>query len=192
MEKAFYLNSKFLNLGINLLQGYGLTETAPVIAAENYKKKRYGSVGVPLENVEVEIVNQDANGIGELRVKGPNVMLGYYENEEATKAVLKDGWFYTGDLGYFDNSGSLHLVGRKKRLITTSTGKNIYPAEIEKMIMAFGNISKVVVYLDKNFLRVTVVTNLEEGQIVAILKDVNNKLPKYKKIKDFEIKRELA
>ena len=101
----------FNDLGIRTVQGYGLTETAPVIAAENDFKTRIGSIGVPLGNVTVEIVNKDENGIGELRAKGPNVMLGYYENEEKTKEVLKDGWFYTGDLAYIDKDGFIFITG---------------------------------------------------------------------------------
>ena len=85
----------FNELGINVVQGYGLTETSPVIAAENCRKMKYGSIGFPMENVQLELYNQDEQGVGEIRVKGPNVMLGYYENEEATKEVLRDGWFYT-------------------------------------------------------------------------------------------------
>ena len=104
----------FNDLGIKMVQGYGLTETSPVIAAENFKQVKYGSVGIPLKDVQVEIVNKDDKGIGEIRIKGPNVMLGYYENEEATKEVLKDGWFYTGDLGYIDKKGFLLLLEDKK------------------------------------------------------------------------------
>ncbi|MBD9158334.1 MAG: hypothetical protein EGQ16_00540, partial [Clostridiales bacterium] len=106
----------FIDLGINVAQGYGLTETSPVIAAENMYKSRTGSIGVPMENVTVEIVNKDDNGIGELRAKGPNVMLGYYENEEETNKVLKDGWFYTGDLGYIDKDGFIFITGRQKSI----------------------------------------------------------------------------
>ena len=103
---------RFNELGIDLVQGYGLTETSPVIAAENYKKVKYGSIGVPMDNVDIEFENKDENGIGELKVKGPNVMLGYYENPEATKEVLKNGWFYTGDLGYIDKQGYIFITGR--------------------------------------------------------------------------------
>lgn len=113
----------FIDLGIDMVQGYGLTETSPVIAAENMYKSRTGSIGVPMENVTVEIVNKDDNGIGELRAKGPNVMLGYYENEEETKNVLKDGWFYTGDLGYIDKDGFIFITGRQKNMIVLKNGK---------------------------------------------------------------------
>ena len=107
----------FNSMGIHLVQGYGLTETSPVIAAENDYCIKPGSVGIPMRSVKAEIVNKDENNIGELRVKGPNIMLGYYENEEATNEVLKDGWFYTGDLAYIDKDGYLFITGRKKDVI---------------------------------------------------------------------------
>ena len=124
----------FNSLGIKLVQGYGLTETSPVIAAENAKYVKSGSIGFPMINVQVEIVNKDENGIGELRVKGPNVMLGYYENPEETENVLKDGWFYTGDLGYIDKDGFIFLTGRKKDMIVLKNGKKIFPEEIETVV----------------------------------------------------------
>ncbi|MBP3596754.1 MAG: AMP-binding protein [Clostridia bacterium] len=180
------------NVGLNVLQGYGLTECGPVITFNSYNNNILNTVGKVIYGQKVKIIEGNDSKIGEIAVKGKNVMLGYYNNDKLNeKSFTEDGYFKTGDLGYFDNTGSLHLVGRKKRLITTSSGKNIYPGEIEKMIMEFGKISKVVVYWDKTYLKVTIVTNLEEGQVIAILKDVNNKLPKYKRIKDFEIKREL-
>ena len=124
----------FLNLGINLLQGYGLTETSPVLAGENDKYKRLGSVGFPLPGIAIEIDNPNKEGIGEIKAKAPTVMLGYYENEEATNEVLKDGWFYTGDLGYIDKDGFLFITGRKKDVIVLKNGKNIYPEELEILI----------------------------------------------------------
>ena len=124
----------FLNLGINLLQGYGLTETSPVLAGENDKYKRLGSVGFPLPGIDIAIDNPDKDGIGEIKAKAPTVMLGYYENEEATNEVLKDGWFYTGDLGYIDKDGFLFITGRKKDVIVLKNGKNIYPEELEILI----------------------------------------------------------
>ena len=195
----------FTELGIEVAQGYGLTETAPVIAAENYKKKRYGSVGVPLENVEVEIVNQDANGIGEIRTKGPNVMLGYYENEEATKAVLKDGWFYTGDLAYFDKDGYLFLTGRQKDMIVLKNGKKVFPEELEVLVNRINIVEECMVFglpdkEDKNdiTLSVKVVYNKEtakekypdasEEELKKIvweqIKEINKTFPPYKYIKN--------
>lgn len=113
----------FVDLGINLLQGYGLTETSPVVAGENDKYKRAGSVGFPLPGIKVKIDNPNEEGIGEILVKGPTVMHGYIDNEEATNAVLKNGWFYTGDLGKFDNDGFLYVTGRKKDVIVLKNGK---------------------------------------------------------------------
>ena len=124
----------FNDLGIEVVQGYGLTETSPVIAAENKKCMKAGTVGIPMLNVKLEIENPDENGIGEIRVKGPNVMLGYYENEEATKEVLKDGWFYTGDLGYLDKNGCLAITGRSKNLIVLKNGKKVFPEELETLV----------------------------------------------------------
>ena len=124
----------FNDFGILTVQGYGLTETSPVLTAENEKNIRYGSIGYPLENVEVKINNPNEKGIGELIAKGPNVMLGYYENEEATANVLKDGWFYTGDLGYKDKDGYFFITGREKNVIVLKNGKNIYPEELETLI----------------------------------------------------------
>ena len=120
------ISKGFNNLGVTTLQGYGLSETSPVICAENYKILKNGSVGVPMINDTIEIVNKDDNGIGEIRVKGPNVMLGYYEMPEVTNEVLKDGWFYTGDLGYFDKSGSLFITGRNKNLIVLKMVKKYF------------------------------------------------------------------
>ena len=195
----------FNELGIALAQGYGLTETAPVIAAENYKKKRYGSIGIPLENVEVEIVNKDENGIGELCAKGPNVMLGYYENDEATKEVLQDGWFHTGDLGYVDKDGYIFLTGRKKDMIVLKNGKKVFPDEVEVLINRLDLVSECLVFgmpdkNDKNdiTLSVKVVYDTEvakekypdasEEDLKKIvweqIKEINKSFPPYKYIKN--------
>ncbi len=136
----------FLNLGINLLQGYGLTETSPVLAGENDKYKKLGSVGFALPGLEVEIDSPNEDGIGEIKVKGPTVMLGYYDNPEATNEVLKDGWFYTGDLGYIDKDGFLFITGRKKDVIVLKNGKNIYPEELEILINKLPYVVESIVY----------------------------------------------
>ncbi len=124
----------FNDLGIKTVQGYGLSETSPVIAAENEKVMKSGSVGIPMMNDTIEIVNPDEKGIGEIRVKGPNVMLGYYEMPELTNEVLKDGWFYTGDLGYFDKKGILYITGRNKNMIVLKNGKKVFPEELETLV----------------------------------------------------------
>lgn len=136
----------FVNLAINLLQGYGLTETSPVLAGENDKYKRAGSVGFALPGITIEIDNPNDEGIGEIKAKGPTIMKGYYENEEATNEVLKDGWFYTGDLGYIDKDGYLFITGRKKDVIVLKNGKNIYPEELEILINKLPYVSESLVY----------------------------------------------
>ena len=194
----------FIDLGINVAQGYGLTETSPVIAAENMYKSRTGSIGVPMENVTVEIVNKDDNGIGELRAKGPNVMLGYYENDEETNKVLKDGWFYTGDLGYIDKDGFIFITGRQKNMIVLKNGKKIFPEEIETLVNRIDLIDECMVFgmpdeVDKNDVKlsVKVVYNKDEvkqkyGDISfdeirdiiwnRIKNEVNTTVPRYKHI----------
>ena len=136
----------FNAFGIYTVEGYGLTETAPVVAGENIHTMGHNSVGKPLCNVEVKIEDPNEEGIGEIAVKGPNVMLGYYENEEDTKAVLKDGWFYTGDLGYYNKKGYLCIAGRQKSVIVLKNGKNIYPEEIETLINTLPYVEESMVF----------------------------------------------
>ena len=170
----------FNELGINVAQGYGLTETAPVIAAENCKKTKYGSVGFPMEGVDLEIVEKDEDGIGEVRVKGPNVMLGYYENEKATKEVIKDGWFYTGDLGYFDKDGYLFLTGRKKDMIVLKNGKKVFPEEVETLINRIDEVKECLVYgmpdkKDKNDIKLSVKVVYDKEIVKQKYKDISQK-----------------
>ncbi len=132
MDKSTILG--YTNLGIALIQGYGLTETSPVISAETDKEKRPGSIGLPLDSLEVRIKDPDKDGVGEVEVKGPSVMIGYYENEKKTNEVLKDGWFSTGDYGYIDADGFMYITGRKNDIIVLRNGKNVYPSEIEFLI----------------------------------------------------------
>ena len=198
---------KFNEMGIHLIQGYGLTETCPVIAAENDKYIRYGSVGYPLNHVTVDIVNKDKDGIGEVRVKGPNIMLGYYENEEATKQVLKDGWFYTGDLGYLDKDGFLFLTGREKDVIVLKNGKKVFPEELEMLIDNLPEVEESLIYGmaqkgDKNDPMVSVkIVYKEEAlkdktkeELYQILwnkvKEINKTLPPYKYIKHMILTKE--
>ncbi|WP_020675848.1 AMP-dependent synthetase/ligase [Geopsychrobacter electrodiphilus] len=136
----------FKELGLTLLQGYGITETSPVIAAETPDCLRAGSVGLPLENVEIRIDNPDAEGAGEIQVRGPNVMLGYYKNELATQEVLQDNWYRTGDLGTIASDGTLTICGRVKNLIVTPNGKNVYPEEIENQLANSPFIAEIMVY----------------------------------------------
>lgn len=193
----------FNDLGIRTVQGYGLSETAPVLCAENDKYLKPGSIGKPMPNVEIEIVNQDEDGIGELRAKGPNVFLGYYENEEATKEALKDGWFYTGDLGYIDKDNFVFLTGRKKNMIVLKNGKKVFPEEFEYLIndldevkecMVFGLpkdnddlLLSVKVQYDKEYMEKTYPGKVFEDYEKIIwdkIKEINKTVPKYKYIKN--------
>lgn len=199
-----HISQKFQEFGVHIVQGYGLTETCPVIAAENDYYVRSGSVGIPLNHVEVNIVNKDNNGIGEIIAKGPNVMLGYYENEEATNSVLKDGWFYTGDLGYFDKDGFLYITGREKDVIVLKNGKKVFPEEIEMLINKIPGVSESFIYgmpqkgdETNPMVSLKIVYNKdyfeqkEEKEIFEILwnevKKVNQTLPTYKYIKSLII-----
>ncbi len=121
----------FERMGFTVCEGYGLTETGPVLAVNPPRDRRPGSVGPPLPNVELEVRHPNLEGIGEIWAQGPNVMPGYLNNPEATEEVLVDGWFRTGDLGRLDADGYLHLTGRSKDLIITGAGKNVYPDEVE-------------------------------------------------------------
>lgn len=195
--------TKFFNsIGIKMLQGYGLTETSPVIACENDKYQRAGSCGHVLFNQNVQIINKDENGIGEITVKGPNIMLGYYNNEEKTKEVLVDGYFHTGDLGYIDKDGYLFVTGRIKDMIVLKNGKKIFPQEIEFLLNESSLIEESFVYLSNDEdgkLSTKLVYSKEnetlkgktEEEIYELLKNevklVNNKIPSYKYIKNVTI-----
>ena len=193
----------FWDLGFNVLQGYGLTETSPVIAAELTKQKRIGSIGKKMPSLEVKIENPDENGVGELIVKGNSVMLGYYENDEANEEVFdKEGWFHTGDLAKIDKDGYIYISGRKKFVIVLKNGKNVYPEEIESLIdnsklikesMVFGmpdndgdvTIGVKVVY-DKEYIKNELGNISEEeirNKIWNWIKEINKTLPKYKYVK---------
>ena len=136
----------FNNFGIDSIQGYGLTETSPVLVAESQDRHRPGSAGFPLDNVEVKILEPDIEGIGEVLVKGPNIMLGYYNDEKKTKEAFEDGWFKTGDYGYIDNDGFLFITGRKKDIIVLKNGKNVYPQEIEFLISKLPYVTECMVF----------------------------------------------
>jgi long-chain acyl-CoA synthetase len=122
-------------LGFCIIEGYGITETGPVLAVNPAADPRVGTVGLPLHNVEIQIKDPDAEGAGEIIARGANVMQGYHNNPEETSKVLSDGWYHTGDLGFFDEKGYLVISGRKKSLIVNREGKNIYPEEIEQQVM---------------------------------------------------------
>lgn len=195
----------FNDFGILTVQGYGLTETSPVLCAENEKHIRYGSVGLPMPQVDIKIENKSEDGIGEIMAKAPNVMLGYYEMEEETKKVLKDGWFNTGDLGYIDKDGYLFITGREKNVIVLKNGKNVYPEEIEQLISKLPYVSEVMVFgkekEDDLVVSAKIVYNkeyvkekykdIDEEELREIIwkdiKKINKLMPKYKYIKNLII-----
>lgn len=125
------VNRRLSGLGFKLVEGYGLTETAPVVTLNPPQKTKIGSVGKAVPDVEIKIFNPDKSGIGQVIIKGPNVMPGYFKQPDLTNQVIKDSWFYSGDFGFLDKEGYLFLVGRKEEIIVLSSGKNIYPEELE-------------------------------------------------------------
>ena len=132
--------------GLSIYQGYGITETSPIISAEQPGAKRLGTIGRPMDQVEVRIDDANDDGVGEIIVKGPNVMQGYYKNPQATAEVLSDGWYRTGDLGFLSHDGFLTISGRVKNLIVTPNGKNVYPEEVENELLKSPFIAEVMVY----------------------------------------------
>ena len=197
------------DLGIKIIQGYGLTETSPVIAAGNDLYSRIGSVGKVFPSLEVKIDNPNNDGIGEILVKGPSVMIEYYGNEEETKNSLKNGWFHTGDLGYFDKDNYLYVTGRKKNVIVLKNGKNIYPEELESLVNRIDGVKESIVYGKKDkdddtLICVKIVYdidaikekyNLENEEEILVLmqqkiKEINKKIPIYKYIREVNITQE--
>jgi long-chain acyl-CoA synthetase len=140
----------FARLGVTLIQGYGITETSPVIAAETWNGMRPGSVGRLLSGIEVRIDAPNSEMVGEILVRGPYVMQGYFKDPQATAEAIVDGWYRTGDLGRLDDEGFLYICGRVKSLIVTPNGKNIYPEEVENEILKSPYIAEVLVYAHKN------------------------------------------
>jgi long-chain acyl-CoA synthetase len=201
-------------LAVPIIQGYGLTESSPVLSCSPLEKPKVKSVGIAIPDVEIQIHEPDENGIGEIIARGPNIMLGYYKNEAATKEVLKDGWLYTGDLGYIDNDGYIYITGRKKSLIVTQTGKNIQPEEIEEKLIKSEWIKEVLVIprIDPKTKKEQICAlifpdyerleqycqekgiDMSELDVENIFKETvretNEGLPIYKKVTEFEIRDE--
>jgi len=202
----------FRSFGITLLQGYGLTECSPIVTVNQEEKFRDDSIGLPMPCNEVMICKPNKEGIGELMVKGNNVMLGYFENKLATEKVLRDGWFYTGDLGKMDKMGFFSITGRKKNVIVTKNGKNIYPEEVEAYLDKSSYIAESMVYgkddeaseetfvyaqivpaldvikemLGKDHVTAEEIFRLIDGEV----KSVNKNMPLYKRIRRFTVREE--
>lgn len=164
----------YYNIGIDSVQGYGLTETSPILTAETDKYHKSGTVGICFPALEMKIIDKNEEGHGEICAKGASIMLGYYENEELTKKAMdEDGWFKTGDFGYFDEDGFLHLTGRKNDIIVLKNGKNVYPDEIEGMINKIPYIAESLVFARNK----SKTDTLLEAKIVYGEKDLAKEYP---------------
>ncbi len=194
------------SFGIETVQGYGLTETSPLLSAETDKQKCPGSVGMAPYNVQIKLEDVDGKGVGEIVAKGPNVMLGYYENPEATAEAIKDGWFHTGDLGYFDKDGFLFIAGRKKEVIVLKNGENVFPSDIEFLVNKLPYVQESILYPKENSkgeitLGIKIVYDEEaikekfgeknkteyKQAIWEDIKEINRNLSVFKRIKELKI-----
>ena len=211
------IEQAYRDLGFDLVQGYGLTESSPVVCVNNIPnnwdraKYKLGSIGLPLKSVQVKVEDKNDEGIGELVVKGPNVMLGYYGNEEETKAVLADGWLHTGDLCKIDEDGFIYIYGRKKSVIVLKNGKNIFPEEMENLVNKIEGVTESMIYglpnsEDENDLKIYVEVVYDEAimqemydttdpdkirEIVSgKVKEINRSMPLYKAIKGVIVTKE--
>ena len=197
----------FNELGFLMYQGYGLTECSPVIAAEDDKYRRIGSIGKALPSLDVKIVDENEEGVGELAAKGPSMMIGYYNNEKATEETIdKDGWLHTGDLAKIDKDGYIYICGRKKFVIVLKNGKNIYPEELESLINKIDGVKESFVYgksedngdykicakivYDKEEIK-ELYNTTDESKIKEVLwnqvKKMNKTVPTYKYVKEIII-----
>ena len=194
----------FRNWGLNLCQAYGLTETSPIIGIETNEYHRVGSIGKPIPHVQARIDEADDDGVGELVVKGPNVMLGYYNDKKATNSVMEDGWFHTGDLARIDEDGYIFICGRRKSVIVLKNGKNIYPEEMEGLVNKIEGVKEsfifgkqqtddkdnikihVKIVFDKDIMKEAYKVESEEDiyrVLTEKIKEVNSVMPKYKAIR---------
>jgi long-chain acyl-CoA synthetase len=199
-------------LGLNLIQGYGLTEASPIVTINPAGKSKPGSIGKPIPGIELKIYNPDLEGIGEIIIIGDNVMKGYYKNPLATEESIRDGYLHTGDMGYIDEDGYVYITGRKKSIIITDGGKNIYPEEIEQILSRSDFIEEVLVIdkynKEKNNTELVAIiypdweildsyiaeTKQGESDINEILREqinnTNKQIASYKHIHSFEIREE--
>ena len=198
------IEEKYRLLGLNLVQGYGLTETSPVVAVGTNKNYKLGSIGKTVPSVEAKLVDVNDDRIGELVVKGPSVMLGYYENEKVNVKSLQDGWFYTGDLAKIDEEGYIFICGRKKSVIVLKNGKNIFPEEMENLVNKIEGIKESFIFgriqsNDENNIKINVKIVFDRDVIKDVykvekdediykvlskkIKEVNQTMPSYKAIR---------
>jgi long-chain acyl-CoA synthetase len=195
-------------MGFPMIQGYGMTENAPIIAVNRDRYSKADSVGPPMPGTQVKIMDQDEDGIGEIICTGPSVMLGYYNDPEATKEVIRDGWLFTGDYGRLDEEGFLYLCGRKKNVIISKNGKNIFPEEVEYYLLKHDYIEEVVVSgvnddrSDDVVVHAEIFPNREElaekeGELdeaelsrlfKSIIDRINDEMPLYKRVKRFNLR----
>lgn len=199
----------YFSFGFKVLIGYGLTECAPLVIGNNDKVMTADTIGVPIHGVEARIENENEKGVGEILVKGPNIMKGYYKNEEATREVLtEDGWLHTGDLGKINPDGTFTMVGRSKNVIVTKNGKNIYPEELEfhinkspyiKESLASGADEKtgdtvvgVSIFPDMEAIKAKFGKGISTDEVRTMIeewvKSINQKLPSYKSIRHVDIR----
>ncbi|MFA6977984.1 MAG: AMP-binding protein [Ignavibacteriaceae bacterium] len=199
--------------GFNFVQGYGLTETSPILALNQLDNYKDNAAGLPLPGIQIKINQPDEEGVGEIFAKGPSVMLGYYKNEKFTTETFEDGWFKTGDLGCFDEDGFLHISGRKKNVIIANNGKNIFPEEIEDILhrspyvlesLVFGekddkhderiaaqifvDAEAFIEYSERN--NVPITEELIQQKISEVIKETNEQLASFKQIKKFYIRQQ--
>lgn len=200
----------FNDMGIVTFQGYGLTECSPIVTVNKDRYIKYASTGLSMPGIEIQIHEPDEEGIGEVICKSDSVMLGYYQDEEESQKVLKDSWFYTGDYGYLDEEGFLYITGRKKNVIVTKNGKNIFPEEVEFYLNKSDYIKECLVFGKEDmesgdtFVYAEIVPDLEYlnemgktyseealyKTIQEIIHDINSKMPLYKRIRRFNLRTE--
>ena len=194
-------------MGLPIIQGYGMTENAPIIAMNTDRYSKANAAGKVMPGTEVRVIDQDETGIGEIICKGPSVMMGYYKDPENTEKTIVNGWLQTGDYGYMDEDGFVYITGRKKNVIVTKGGKNIFPEEVEYYLLLNPYINEVLVYgkpeESKGDLLCTAIIYPEmaalkeigatsDKEIASILsaavEEANAKMPPYKRVRRFEVR----
>lgn len=205
------IEERYRLLGLNLVQGYGLTETSPVVGIGSKKYHKIGSIGKTVPSVTAKVINKNSEGVGELIVKGPSIMLGYFGDEKATKEAIKDGWFYTGDLARIDEEGYIFICGRKKSVIVLKNGKNIYPEEMENLVNQIEGVKESFIFgkqksNDKEDVKINVKIVFDRERVKEIyqakdeqeihdallnkVKEINKTMPPYKAIRGLIISQE--